>query len=330
MYYLESPSNDPRWNLALEQYVFDSCDRSHNYFMLWQNHNTIVVGKYQNTEGEINNDYVREKGITVVRRLSGGGAVYHDMGNLNFTFIVDANEAERINFRMFCEPIVRTLASFGVKAEISGRNDITVDGKKFSGNSQYLREGRVMHHGTILFRSDPTIISNALRVDRDKLESKGVKSVVSRVANLIDYLPEGTTLADFKQRLLEEVARSEPVQTLTLSEDALRTIDGIKRSRYDTWEWNYGRSPGYTDRRSSRIPGVGKVEISLEVKGGVMRELQFFGDFFENSDVSALAELLRGCLCRRDAILARLAGHDPADYIRGLTAEALAELLAAQ
>lgn len=187
-----------------------------------------------------------------------------------------------------------------------------------------------MHHGTILFRSDPTIISNALRVDRDKLESKGVKSVVSRVANLIDYLPEGTTLADFKQRLLEEVARSEPVQTLTLSEDALRTIDGIKRSRYDTWEWNYGRSPGYTDRRSSRIPGVGKVEISLEVKGGVMRELQFFGDFFENSDVSALAELLRGCLCRRDAILARLAGHDPADYIRGLTAEALAELLAAQ
>lgn len=330
MYYLESPSNDPRWNLALEQYVFDCCDRSHSYFMLWQNHNTIVVGKYQNTVGEINNEYVREKGITVVRRLSGGGAVYHDMGNLNFTFITDASKSERINFRVFCEPIVRTLASFGVTAEISGRNDITVEGRKFSGNSQYIREGRVMHHGTILFDSDSSVISNALRVDRSKLESKGVKSVKSRVANLVEYLPEGVSLEDFKRRLVEELAKAEPMETLTLGEEALRAIDELKRTRYDTWEWNYGRSPGYTDRRRSRIPGVGQVEVSLEVKGEVIRDLQFFGDFFENSDVSALAELLRGCPCRRDAIVERLADHDPGAYIRGLTAEALAELIAEQ
>lgn len=330
MYYLESPSNDPRWNLALEQYVFDCCDRSHSYFMLWQNHNTIVVGKYQNTVGEINNDFVREHDITVVRRLSGGGAVYHDMGNLNFTFIVDANDAERINFRMFCEPIVRTLASFGVQAEISGRNDITVDGKKFSGNSQYLREGRVMHHGTILFESDPSIITNALHVDRDKLESKGVKSVSSRVANLIDYLPAGTTLADFKQRLVQELEKAEPMQRLTLDAAALEKIDEFKRARYDTWEWNYGRSPGYTERRRGRIEGVGKLELSLEVKGGTLRDIQFFGDFFENNDVSALAELLRGCPCRRDAICERLAAHDVGAYIRNLTAEALAELIAPQ
>lgn len=328
MRYLQSPSNDPRWNLALEQYIFDHCDRSHGYLLLWQNHNTIVVGKYQNTVGEINNEYVREKDITVVRRLSGGGTVYHDMGNLNFTFIVDANEAERINFRMFCEPIVRTLASFGVTAEISGRNDITVDGKKFSGNAQYLREGRVMHHGTILFDSDSSVIVGALQVDREKLASKGVKSVSSRVTNLIEYLPAGTTLEDFKTRLVEELGKSESMETMELDEAALARIEEIKKERYDTWEWNYGRSPGYTDHRRRRMEGVGLVEISMEVKGEVIREIQFFGDFFENSDVAALAELLKGCRCKREDLLALLAEHDPGAYIRNLTAESLAELIA--
>ncbi len=328
MRYLHSPSNDPRWNLALEQYIFDYCDRSHGYLLLWQNHNTIVVGKYQNTVGEINNEYVREHGITVVRRLSGGGTVYHDMGNLNFTFIVDANEAERINFRMFCEPIVRTLASFGVTAEISGRNDITVDGKKFSGNAQYLREGRVMHHGTILFDSDSSVIVGALQVDREKLAQKGVKSVSSRVTNLIDYLPAGTTLEDFKARLVEELGKSEPMETMTLDEAALARIGEIREERYDTWEWNYGRSPGYTDYRRRRIDGVGLVEISMEVRGETVREIQFFGDFFENSDVTALAELLKGCRCRREDLLALLGENDPGAYIRNLTAEALAELIA--
>lgn len=145
MEYINSPCTDPCWNLALEQYVFDSLDRSKSYFMLWQNHNTIVVGKNQNTVAEINSDFVRAHDITVVRRLSGGGAVYHDLGNLNFTFITDADKMDGIDLHMFCVPIVETLRSFGVQAEISGRNDITVDGKKFSGNSQYVREGRVMH-----------------------------------------------------------------------------------------------------------------------------------------------------------------------------------------
>ena len=327
MFYLQSPSTDPHWNLAREQYIFDHCDRSHGYLMLWQNHNTIVVGKYQNTVGEINNEYVREHGISVVRRLSGGGTVYHDLGNLNFTFIVDASEAERINFRMFCEPIVRTLASFGVSAEISGRNDITVEGKKFSGNAQYLKEGRVMHHGTILFNSDSSVLSNALQVDREKLASKGVKSVSSRVANLIEYLPAGTTLDDFKARLVEELGKSEPMLPMTLSEEALARVEEIRKERYGTWEWNYGRSPGYTDLRRRRIEGVGLVEVSMEVKGETIRDAQFFGDFFENSDVSALADALKGCRCRREELLARLTAFDPGRCIRNLTAEALTDLL---
>ena len=328
MRYLESTSHDPRWNLALEQYLFDHADRKQGYLMLWQNENTIVVGKYQNTVAEVNNEYVRENGITVVRRLSGGGAVYHDLGNLNFTFIVDANDAERINFRMFCEPVMRALATFGVTAELSGRNDITVGGKKISGNPQYLKEGRVMHHGTILFDSDPAIIGNALRVDREKLASKGVKSVVSRVTNLRAHLPEGTTLADFKKRLVEELAKSEVMEEMTLDADALERIDEIRRERYDTWEWNYGRSPGYTDTRRRRMDGVGMVEAALNVKNEVIREIRFYGDFFANGDVSLLEEKLCGCPCERAAILERLTEVDCGDYIRGLTAVDLAELLA--
>ena len=327
MRYLESPCHDPRWNLALEQYIFDHADRSHGYLMLWQNENTIVVGKYQNTVAEINNEYVREKDITVVRRLSGGGAVYHDLGNLNFTFIVDASDVERINFRMFCEPIMRALATFGVTAELSGRNDITVDGKKISGNAQYLKEGRVMHHGTILFDTDSSIIGNALHVDREKLASKGVKSVVSRVTNLRAHLPEGTTLEDFKTRLVEELGKSEAMEKMTLSDEALARIEEIKKERYDTWEWNYGRSPGYTDSHRRRIEGVGTVEAALTVKNEVICEIRFFGDFFAEGEVSELENALVGCRREKGALMEKLAEIDCGAYIRGLAAEDLAALL---
>ena len=153
--YLDLMTTDPSYNLAMEQYVFDCLPRDRMYFMLWQNDNAIIVGKYQNTIAEINEEAVRERGIRVVRRLSGGGAVYHDMGNLNFTFITDVGESNALNLKLFCEPVVRTLATLGVKAEVNGRNDITIDGKKFSGNSQYIRQGRVMHHGTIMFDFGP-------------------------------------------------------------------------------------------------------------------------------------------------------------------------------
>ena len=134
--YLDLMTTDPSYNLAMEQYVFDCLPRDRMYFMLWQNDNAIIVGKYQNTISEINEQAVRERGIRVVRRLSGGGAVYHDMGNLNFTFITDAGGSSALDMKLFCAPVVRTLAALGVKAEVNGRNDITIDGKKFSGNSQ--------------------------------------------------------------------------------------------------------------------------------------------------------------------------------------------------
>lgn len=330
MEYIESHVTDPHWNLALEQYVFDSMDRSKSYLMLWQNDNTIVVGKYQNAIAEINNDYVQEHNIQVVRRLSVGGTVYHDLGNLNFTFITDADQAQSINFKLFCQPIVETLASFGVKAEISGRNDMTVDGKKFSGNAQYVREGRVMHHGTIMLHSDLSVLSRALHVDEAKIASKGIKSVVSRVTNLCDYLPEGVGIEEFRARLLEHMSEKEPMHRRELTEEEIRTIDGIKCERYDTWQWNYGRSPSYTICRRQRIDGCGSLEVSLSVEKGVIGDAELFGDFFALGDIDTLLEKLRGCEYRKQAIAERLSEINVGAFIRNLSAERLAELLAPQ
>lgn len=327
MEYIRSPRIDPCWNLALEQYVFDSMDRRRSYFMLWQNHNTIVVGKNQNTVEEINSDFVRAHDITVVRRLSGGGAVYHDMGNLNFTFITDADRMDGIDLHMFCVPIVETLRSFGVQAEISGRNDITVDGKKFSGNSQYLREGRVMHHGTIMFDSDLTTVTQALRVDREKIRSKGIKSVASRVTNLRPYMPEGTTLEQFRQRLLEYLNAAEPLHPLFLTAADEQRIDAIRNARYAAWEWNYGRSPAYTDRRSRRFEGCGQVEVSLSVEQGRLTGIQFFGDFFGSGDTARLSRLLLGCPYRREDVQRVLESSELENYIHNVTPAQLASLI---
>ena len=328
MEYIASSCTDPRWNLALEQYVFDSMDRSRSYFMLWQNDNTIVVGKNQNTVAEINNDFVRDHNITVVRRLSGGGAVYHDLGNLNFTFITDADKIDGIDLHMFCVPIVETLRSFGVQAEISGRNDIAVDGKKFSGNSQYVREGRVMHHGTILFDSDLSVVMQALCVKQEKLVSKGVTSVKSRVTNLRPYLPEGTTLEDFEKRLLEYLSVSSPIVPHPLTLADYDRIDKIRAERYAKWEWNYGYSPNYTDVRSRRIEGCGEIEVHLSVTKGLIRDIRFYGDFFGASDLSPLCSLLRDCECRRESVISRLESFPLEEYIRNISAAQLSEIIA--
>ena len=201
MRYLESPSRDPYFNLALEEYVFERMDKSKSYFMLWQNDNTIVVGKYQNTAEEIDQAYVDAHHIRVARRLSGGVAVYHDRGNLNFTFIVDQADAPGLNFKIFVEPVIRALARFGVHAAFTGRNDLTIDGMKFSGNAQYARRGRLLHHGCIMLDSNLTSVADALRVKEAKFASKAVKSVRSRVTTINAHAPAPISMEEFKEAL---------------------------------------------------------------------------------------------------------------------------------
>lgn len=325
--YLDLMTTDPSYNLAMEQYVFDCLPRDRMYFMLWQNDNAIIVGKYQNTIAEINEEAVRERGIRVVRRLSGGGAVYHDMGNLNFTFITDVGESNALNLKLFCEPVVRTLATLGVKAEVNGRNDITIDGKKFSGNSQYIRQGRVMHHGTIMFDSDLSVVSEALRVDPTKIQTKGIRSVRSRVTNVAEHLPEKVTLPEFRRILLENILKENPGEAYPLTQDDLAAVEKLRAERYATWEWNYGQSRDCEMRRQRRFPACGSVEVHLTTDHGVIQDLHFTGDFFSVVEPEVLAEKLRGVRLEEQSLRAALADETVSRYFSGLENGELIELL---
>ncbi len=325
--YLDLTTTDPAWNLAVEQYVFDHLPKDHMYLMLWQNDNAIIIGKHQNTLAQINEAYVQEKGIRVVRRLSGGGAVYHDMGNLNFTIIADGENATAMNFRLFCQPVIRALEKVGIRAELNGRNDMTIDGKKFSGNAQYQRGGRVMHHGTILFDSNPEVLTNALQVDQDKIQAKGVKSVRSRVTNVRPHLSVDMTLPQFRQVLLESILEETPGLPYTLTAEDLAAIVSIKENRYDTWQWNYGQSPACTVLRRRRFEGCGTVEAYLNLKHGIIEDLAFRGDFFSPEDPASLAQSLVGCPLETATLETALAVTDAARYFSGLTTKQLISLL---
>ena len=330
MQYIESPSNDPAWNLALEEYVFSYMDPEEEYFILflWQNEHTVVIGKNQNTIAEIDTDYVKEHGITVVRRLSGGGAVYHDMGNLNFSFIADAQNMNEINFKRFCQPVVQTLQQMGVPAETNGRNDMVIDGRKFSGNAQYTKNGRVLHHGTLLFRSDLSVVSGALRPNKAKLQTKGIASVSSRVCNISEYLAPSVTLGDFKSSLLKNIMGTDSPIPYELTSADLAKIEELRAARYSQWDWNYGFSPRYQIIKETRIEGCGTLQISMAVEKGAIRDIQFLGDFFDFGNLDVLSAKLQGCTIQKEPLTKLLEDMDISQYIRGLTAEALADLIA--
>lgn len=325
--YLNLTTTDPAWNLAAEQYVFDCLPKDRAYFMLWQNDRAIIIGKHQNTLAEINERYVKEQGIRVVRRLSGGGAVYHDLGNLNFTFIADAAQTDGLDMQLFCQPVVRTLQAMGVDARVNGRNDMTIDGKKFSGNSQYVKAGRVMHHGTILFDSDLTAVSQALQVDPEKIKAKGVSSVRSRVTNVAEHLGEGASLEGFRRLLLRNVLEENGGEEYVFTPADLEQIEKLRQERYDTWQWNYGASPACTVRKKARFEGCGTVEAYLNITHGRIESVQFCGDFFSVNEPAELAQMLVGCRPEQKDYEAVLEKTDVARYFVGMTKAQFLELM---
>ena len=317
--YLDLYTTDPAWNLAAEQYVFDCLPRDQTYFMLWQNNNAVIIGKHQNAAAEIDQQFVRENGVRVVRRLSGGGAVYHDMGNLNFTFIADAGDMETINFRLFCQPVVAALAALGVQAEVNGR--------KFSGNSQYLKEGRVMHHGTIMFDSDLDLVAQDPHVDQEKIDAKGVASVRSRVTTVRQHMPHPVELEEFRRVLLDNILAQQLGEEYVLTEEDKSQISRLREQRYATWEWNYGQSRECEMTRQKRFPACGGVEAHLSTDRGVIRYIAFTGDFFSVVEPKVLAEKLVGVRLEEQSLRDALAQEDAGRYFSGPKNEELIELL---
>ena len=324
IHYLETGSVDPCYNLALEQYVLEQ-RREGDWLMLWQNRNTVVVGLNQNTAEEINASFVEAHGITVVRRMTGGGAVYHDLGNLNYSFIRDVGNAEELTIRRFTEPVCRALASLGVQASVSGRNDILVDGKKISGVAQRIVGGRILHHGTLLFDSDPAMIAGALRADPAKFTSKSAKSVRSRVGNLRDYLPEGIDLPRFWELLLQELTRDGLIRE-SLSPDELQAVRTLADEKYRSWDWTYGRSPACAFRNRSRFPG-GTLELGMDIRQGRIEEIVFYGDFMATAPLSGLCRALRGTRLEEPALSAVLARFSVPALFGGISREEILALM---
>ena len=326
IFYLETGSTDPCYNLAFEQFILEH-RREGDWLLLWQNENTVVIGLNQNAREEIDPDYVRRHGVRVVRRMTGGGAVYHDLGNLNYSFITDAGDRSLLSIRRFTEPVCRALAALGVQAETSGRNDILVDGKKVSGVAQRISGGRILHHGTLLFDSDPERIAGALRADPAKFRSKSSKSVRSRVGNLRDYLPPGTDMAQFWALLLQELTAG-GMERPSLEEEELAAIRRLAEEKYRSWDWTFGRSPDYEMKNRRRFPG-GTLEVLLSTHEGRIREIVFRGDFMAAASNDDLCAALRGVPNERGAVEAVLDRFDLLALFGGVTKEEILETLGA-
>ena len=324
MFYVETGSYDPCYNLAFEEYLLTH-KKDGDWLMLWQNENTVVVGLNQNTAEEINAEFVKANGITVVRRTTGGGAVYHDLGNLNYSFITDAENAEEISIERFSRPVCEALAQLGVTASVSGRNDILIDGKKVSGVAQRVYKGRILHHGTLLFKSDACKISGSLKVDPAKFESKSSKSVRSRVGNISDFLPVKMTTEQFKAELLKQLC-GVGTETYYPSAEELSEINQTANDKYRSDEWTYGRNPAYSFRNKRRFPG-GTIEVKLDIDGGIIKSAHFSGDFMAVAPCDELESALQGTALNRENITDILMRYDISAMFGSIRADEIEETI---
>jgi lipoate-protein ligase A len=328
-------SNDIRRNLATEQYLMNEINFDEPLLLFYIEGPCIIVGRNQNTLEEINKKYVDEHGIVVTRRLSGGGAVYQDLGNLCFSFVVDSDSEEFGDFKSFVQPVVDALHDMGAtSAEVSGRNDILVDGKKFSGNAMYTKGGKTFSHGTLMLDVDLSVIPNALTVPEDKIKSKGIKSVRSRVTNLKPYLaPEyqNLTTPEFRDRLLKELFHVEDLNQIKdkeyhLTDEDKKGIDKIFDDVYNNWNWVYGNSPEFTVKKRQHFTN-GTIDARFQVDDGKISNVTFFGDFFGPKDTNELADKLKGVRFERADVSNALKDVDLNQYFTGIPEEDFLDML---
>lgn len=332
MIFVPNTEHNPRLNLAIETYLLKEKHFDDTVLLFYINEPSVIIGRNQNTIEEINQSYIDEHDIKVVRRLSGGGAVYHDLGNLNFSFIMPEND-HFMDFKTLTQPIIDALHQLGIKnAEMSGRNDLLIDGKKFSGNAMYKTNGRMFCHGTLMFDSDLDVVTDALKVRKDKIESKGIKSVRSRVTNIKPHLPkemQKMTTEGFEKALLHQLFHTDDLKTIPLyilTDDDWKRINEIADEYYCNWNWNYGQSPDFSIKKEHRYP-FGLIEARMMVKQGKIEEIHFYGDFFGTEDTRELERRLVGVEYQRDAIVKALVGVELRDFFGPMSHDDLADLL---
>jgi len=322
MFYIIDHSTDPYWNLAAEEYLFKNFHEP--VFRLWQNDNAIIVGQHQNALAEVNINYVRQNCIKVVRRLTGGGAVFHDLGNVNFTFIdnrVDGEDSAQM-FARFTKPIIDALGKLGVEAYLEGRNDLLIDGKKFSGNAVAVYKDRVLQHGTLLFSSSMSTLSNALASRPEKFVSKSVKSNIARVTNISDHLVQPMTINEFirfMEREINSINRNLYI-LYSYTDVDLKAIEKLRDEKYCQDWWNYGSSPDYQYSRVKQFPG-GLLEIYLKVNKGKIADIKIFGSYFFIKETKDIEDILTGADHTPDGVRERLEKINLSDYFNNVAGE---------
>lgn len=321
---------DARVNLALEEYVFRHKPADEDCLLFYVNDRAIIIGRNQNTIEEINTDAVQANAITVVRRVSGGGAVYHDTGNLNFSFMTSDVRGRFNRYDQFTRPVIDVLQAMGVPAELGGRNDILAGGRKISGNAQFALPTRMFSHGTLLLESDLDAVTAALRPKPGKVESKGVKSIRSRVANISEFLAEPIDVTELRERIVERIFGTRDrtrVPQLALTDDDWNAVYALVESKYGSWSWNYGENPPSNVQRARRFP-AGELDVRLDVKDGFVAGIRIFGDFMGRSDVGELERRLTAIAYTREAVEEALRGVDVTEYFGDVEGRDVIELIA--
>jgi lipoate-protein ligase A len=291
---------DPFFNIASEEYFLKNF--SDDICILYRNSPSVIVGKHQNTLAEVDYRYAQANGISIVRRLSGGGSVYHDLGNVNFTFIRNGKDGALVDFKGFTMPIVEALAKLGVVATFEGQNSLYVKGKKISGNAEHIFKQRVMHHGTLLYSTNLQTLANVLYVDLAKYSDKAVKSVRANTTNLIDHVNFPLTVEEFIEFLSDQMVNSfEGSKIYEISDSDLDVINGLIISKYSTWEWNFGYSPTYSFMREINT-SYGLIHLDVEVDKGHLKSIVIRSEHLPIEIKNQLANSLTGCIHKPNVI----------------------------
>ncbi len=318
---ITSPSHDPYFNLAAEEYLL-KCFQE-DFFLLYRNRPSIVVGKHQNTLAEINFDFVQEKGIVVARRISGGGTVFHDMGNLNFAFITHGKEGEMVDYPRHTQPVIDAMKSMGLDVSLGKRNELLLGSYKISGTASHVFKRRSLHHGTLLFSSRIEDLSDALKVQADRFNDRAVKSVRSKVTNIQDHLVEKMELEDFQNQLLGFIFNSlDNASSYQYNDQDMNEIQRLSDSKFSTWEWNFGYSPKY-EFSKKLVFNSGNLALHMNVEKGIIQKVNFEGEFMTTRDIHGLEDVLVGTIHDPETLRKRLSGINVAEYITGLDNEIL-------